>query len=157
MHRIVDLQANDAGILLPLLEQVQKLHVDACPDIFRGDAPLAERDAFLRQFIAREGVTALVCLQQDTAIGYLIYELRERGLSALKQAARVGFLHQVGVEAAHRRRGIASALLEEMKTRLRAAGATSIRSEHYAFNAPSAQLMTSAGMQPLRITVEGDL
>lgn len=157
MHRIVDLQANDAGILLPLLEQVQKLHVDARPDIFRGDAPPTERDAFLRQFIAREGVTALVCLQQDTAIGYLIYELRERGPSALKQAARVGFLHQVGVEAAHRRRGIASALLEEMKTRLRAAGATSIRSEHYAFNAPSAQLMTSAGMQPLRITVEGDL
>ena len=157
MHKIVDLQANDAGILLPLLEQVQKLHVDARPDIFRGDASLAEREEFLRQFIAREGVTALVCLQQDTAIGYLIYELQERGPSALKQAGRVGFLHQVGVEAAHRRRGIASALLEEMKTRLRAAGATSIRSEHYAFNAPSAQLMTSAGMQPLRITVEGDL
>ena len=157
MPTIVELPADDAGKVLPLLAQVQDLHVDARPDIFRGDAPPTEREEFLRQFMAREGVTALACLQQDTAIGYLIYELQERGPSALKQAARVGFLHQVAVDHAHRRRGIATALMEEMKARLRAAGATSLRSEHYAFNIPSAKLMASAGMQPLRITVEGEL
>ncbi len=44
-----------------------------------------------------------------------------------------------------------------MAARLRAEGITRIRSEHYAFNAPSAALMRAVGMTPLKITVCGKL
>ena len=96
MHEITVLPPESAALLLPLLAQVQDMHLRAHPDIFHGDAPQAQRDAFLRDFIARPNVTALGCRDEDgEVIGYLIFERQTRDASALKCAERVGFLHQI--------------------------------------------------------------
>ncbi|MFX0541853.1 GNAT family N-acetyltransferase [Roseovarius sp. S4756] len=157
MYKIVELPADKASILLPLLGQVQQLHVEAHPDIFRDDTQPSDLREFLRQFISKKEVQALACLSdEENAIGYLIYEVQEHGPTALKSAYRIGFLHQVAVDEAYRGQGVASDLIEEMTLRLRTTGVSKIRSEHFAFNLPSAALMNAAGMRPLRITVEGD-
>lgn len=158
MVKIVGLQAEDASRLLPLLSQVQAMHVPAHPDIFHDDASETEREGFLRGFISRDDVTALVAITEEGyVIGYLIYEIQARDASSLKSAFQVGFLHHIAVDETRRGQGVGSELIMEMKTRLRATGISKLRSEHFAFNTQSAALLQSAGLSPLRITVEGDL
>lgn len=155
---ITRISPDEADDLLPLLGQVQALHVQAHADIFRADTPDAEMAAFLRAFLSRDAVTALAHRVGTGPVnGYLIYEIQTKGDSALKSARRVGFLHQIAVDAAHRRQGIALRLIDAMKQRLREAGIEQIASEHFAFNHPSSALMEAAGLHPLRITVAGRL
>ena len=156
MIRVI--RSDDAAALLPLLAQVQDLHVQAHPEMFREDAPDEERAQFLGNFLSRDGVTALAKYNEAGRItGYALYELMSRSESALNSARRIGFLHQIVVDEACRRQGIARALIEEMKARLRDAGITRLGSEHFSFNEASAELMKSAGMVPLRVTVEGKI
>ncbi|MEM7547281.1 MAG: GNAT family N-acetyltransferase [Pseudomonadota bacterium] len=158
MSKIIEVQEHDAATLLPLLRDVQGLHVDAHPDIFRSDTSDEEMESFLRAFLSRATVTALAHHSVDGIVnGYLIYEVQTRGESALKTARQVGFLHQVAVKKSLRGQGIGSKLADEMKSRLRAMGISRLCSEHFSFNEPSASFLRSLGMTPIRITVEGDL
>jgi GNAT superfamily N-acetyltransferase len=77
----------------------------------------------------------------------------------------VSFLHDwlshkevtelVALDQACRRVGIGSALLGEMKARLRNQGVVRVRTVYAAFNSPSAALMRKAGMEPFSIIAEG--
>lgn len=156
MIAIAELAPADARRIVPLFDQVQRMHVAAHPDIFRADTPDGEKEAFLREWLSREAMTALVALSEDgTALGYLIYEIRVREASAVQRASRTGFLHHIAVDEACRGRRIGARLVAAMKDRLRAAGVGTIQSDHYAFNDASAALMRSAGLAPLRIAVRG--
>lgn len=148
--------SSESGLLLPLLAQVQDLHVAAHPEIFHSRASVDERRAFLSDWLARDSIEALAAVSDDqVAVGYLIYEIQERDASVLKNASRVGFLHQIAVDEACRGRGVGTLLIEEMKSRLRRVGVRRLRSEYFAFNKASGSFLRSVGLRPLRITVDG--
>lgn len=156
--KISELDSTDAEHLLPLLYQVQNLHIAAHPDIFRHETPSSELVEFLEKWLANENVSALVARTDDGAIiGYLIYELQHRGVSALKHSGQIGFLHKVSVDEAYRGQRVGSRLVEELKLRLRRIGITQMGSEYFAFNKASAALMRSVGLAPLRVTVVGKI
>jgi len=158
MTTIIDLTPADAKRVIPLFDQVQQLHVAMHPELFRADAPEDEKEAFLRDFLSDDDTHALVALSEDgEALGYLIYEIRDRPANAVQRANRIGFLHHIAVDAAHRGQRLGSRLIEGMKDHLRRAGIVTIQSDYFAFNEASAALMRSAGMVPLRIGVQGGL
>jgi N-acetylglutamate synthase-like GNAT family acetyltransferase len=64
-------------------------------------------------------------------------------------------LHQIAVDRVWRCSGIGSALIDEMKARLRGQGIVRVRTVYAAFNTPSAALMRKAGFEPFHITAEG--
>ena len=156
LPKIAMLEPSDAGRLLPLFDQVQRLHVAAHPALFRADASEAEKEAFLRGWLSQDAMHALIAMAEDGAIlGYLIYERRERAASVVQNASRIGFLHHIAVDEAHRGKRLGTRLMDTMKERLRRDGIATLQSEHFAFNEASAALMRSAGLAPLRITVQG--
>lgn len=153
---IAELDPPDAERLVPLFDQVQRIHVAAHPDLFRSDATGAEKAAFLRGWLSDDAMHALVALSDGGAmLGYLVYEIRERPAGAVQRAGRIGFLHHIAVDGAYRGRRIGSRLMDAMKERVRRDGVTALHSEYFAFNAESAALMRSAGLVPQRITVHG--
>jgi len=155
---IATLAPSDAPRLVPLFDQVQRIHAVAHPALFRTDIPESEKAVFLEDWLSQDATHALVALSEaGDVLGYLIYELRERAASVVQRANRIGFLHHIAVDEAHRGRRIGSRLMEDMKDRLRRDGITALHSEHFAFNEASAALMRSAGLLPLRITVHGTI
>lgn len=155
---IETLAPDDAADLLPLLDQVQALHVDAHPEIFHADSPPQERADFLGKWIATDQVTALVARgTQQRILGYAIFEVSERPAGVLKRARKQAVLHHVTVSAEHRGGGIGKCLINEVKIRARTAGADAIVADYFCFNQASAALMRSAGMAPLRVTTTARL
>jgi len=151
-----EIDASEAAMLLPLLNQVQSLHSAAYPQIFRTETDTEQLAAFLNEWVSREGVTTLVAESDAGAfVGYAIGEIHEHTESPLKRASRLGLIQHVAVDEEYRCLGIGLQLIEELKSRLRASGIERVQAQHYIFNAASAALMRKAGLEPLRVTVEG--
>jgi len=153
---IREIYATEAATLLPLLNQVQSLHAAAHPQVFRNDTDGGQVAAFLNEWVSRDEITALVAVSEaGTIVGYAICEIQEHKESLLKKATRHGLIHHVSVDEEYRGQGIGLCLIEEIKSRLRARAVLRVQSEHYAFNQASAALMRKAGLEPLRVTVDG--
>jgi len=75
------------------------------------DDPVATIDRFERELVPRMIVATL----DDALVGYVLYEV----------LSDVGYIRNLVSDQRHRRRGIATALMEELRRRFVAAGATS--------------------------------
>lgn len=104
----------DVEQLVQLNAQVQAVHVDLAPSLFRkaGNESLAE---MLRQAMSDEATTILVAEEDDELIGYLSLKKQIRPEFALINERKCGYIDQVCVSEQHRRKGIFKKLLTEAK------------------------------------------
>ena len=154
---VSQLAAENAHTIVPLLEQVQRLHVQAMPDEY---TVLSDRDAaelFLREWLQDPNVTCLIYTETARPEGYLIYEIQTRGGSLLKQSQTQAMIHHICVDVDFRRMGRGKALIAAMRERLAETQVKRISAVHAAFNIPSAQLLASCGLKPTHVTVSGAL
>ncbi len=155
---ICELEPHDASSIIPLINQVQRIHAERLPETFRENIPAAELEAFLRNWLSRENVTALLATgSKGKPVGYLIFEIQAKEPGTFKKPNTTCFLHHIAVDEHHRRQGVGTALIDEMKQRAQQNRAVSIVSEYYAFNHASSALMKSAGLEPVSIVVESKI
>ena len=80
----------------------------ADPDTYGAEPP---SDAYLERLLAREHVVVLVALAGDALLGGLVaYELDK-----FERARRELYIYDLAVDERHRRRGIATALIEQLR------------------------------------------
>lgn len=85
-------------------------------DTYVGNPPSAE---YMRKLLARDSFIALAAMDGDVVIGGLAaYELRK-----FEQERSEIYLYDLAVAAAHRRKGVATALIERLRTIAAARGA----------------------------------
>jgi aminoglycoside 3-N-acetyltransferase I len=95
---------------IPLLRELNALFGDAFDDreTYEGEPPT---DAYLEGLLAKEHVIALVAIAgEKIAGGLLAYELDK-----LERMRREIYIYDLAVDTAHRRRGIATALIEHLR------------------------------------------
>lgn len=150
--------AAEADLVLPLLEQVQAIHAAAHPEIFRADTDRAELLTFLQDMLGRDGMTGLVAMGPDgAAVGYAICDVEVVEPSPLRHGQRRGVLHQISVDTRCRRGGVRSALVEEVKVRLREQGIGHLQTSYWLFNEPSAALMRKSGLSLSHVKADGPI
>ena len=86
-----------------------------------GDDPESGYASFLRWQMQEEDVAIFVAEQDGQVVGYVYAGLEPQSWKELRDAA--GFIHDVIVDAAGRRTGIATALVEAAAQRLKQRGA----------------------------------
>jgi aminoglycoside 3-N-acetyltransferase I len=88
----------------------------ADPESYGGKPP---GDAYLESLLAKEHVIALVAIEADLVVGGLVaYELDK-----FEQARSEIYIYDLAVAEEHRRRGIATALIEQLRRIATARGA----------------------------------
>ncbi|MCR8827097.1 GNAT family N-acetyltransferase [Pseudosulfitobacter koreensis] len=152
---ITTLPAAHAGVLEPLLRQVHDLHVAHQPTHYLPTPAPSVLRGFLTDWLAEPYITALVAGDPSAPVGYLIYEEERRAASVLKPARHRAVLHHICVDAGHRRKGIAAALIAHMRAGCRAAGIGQITVSYGAFNKASARTMAQAGLEPVTVVADG--
>src|SRR4051812_21977371 len=103
---------------VPRLRALNALFGEAFADPDSYDASPPD-DAWLESLLAKEHVIALVALAGDEIVGGLVaYELDK-----FEQARREIYIYDLAVAEAHRRRGVATALIERLREIAAARGA----------------------------------
>tara|TARA_R110002126_G_scaffold267068_1_gene410499 strand:+ start:68 stop:535 length:468 start_codon:yes stop_codon:yes gene_type:complete len=152
---ITTLPPDRAAVLEPLLRQVHDLHHAHQPQHYLPTPAPSVLRGFLSDWLAQPQVTALVAGDIAAPTGYLNYEEERRAASVLKPALHRAVLHHICVDAAHRRQGIAAALIAQMRMQCRAAGIERIWVTYAAFNTASARTMARTGLDPVTIIADG--
>jgi aminoglycoside 3-N-acetyltransferase I len=95
---------------LPLLRRLNALFGDAFnePETYGAEPP---SDAYLEGLLAKDHVIALVALSGEEVVGGLVaYELDK-----FERARREIYIYDLAVHEAHRRQGVATALIEHLR------------------------------------------
>jgi aminoglycoside 3-N-acetyltransferase I len=100
-------------------------------------------DAYLRQLLSGGTFIAVAALSQSTVVGGLAAYV----LPKFEQARSEIYVYDLAVDEAHRRQGIATALIEELKNVARAKGAYVIFIQADAVDEPAIALYTKLGVR----------
>ncbi|MFC9876192.1 hypothetical protein ACFVJR_26640 [Nocardia salmonicida] len=96
-------QPDDVGALAELGMEIQQLHAQGRPDVFRKANLSALQEFFESQFTL--GKHALIAVVGQEPIGYLLAEHIQREGNAFKHKSSIIYIHHVAVAASARRRG----------------------------------------------------
>ncbi len=146
----------DIPALLDLLRQVGQVHHRGRPDLFRPDAQKYDEialEALLRRpdrpiFVAREGASVL---------GYAFCVHKETAGDPVLTDRRTLYIDDLCVDAAHRRRGVGTALLAHVRAYARERGFDDVTLNVWAFNDDARAFYAAQGFTPQRIFLEEGL
>ena len=114
LHDIRRLTRNDLALMEALLTTFAEVFEDA--ETYSDARPSR---AYLESLLGGDDFLALVAVQDGEVVGGLAaYELRK-----FEQERSEIYIYDLAVRASHRRQGIATALIEELKTIAKACGA----------------------------------
>ncbi|MDP3252306.1 MAG: AAC(3)-I family aminoglycoside N-acetyltransferase [Hydrogenophaga sp.] len=137
-HRISVLTQNDLSILREMLAMFGEAFEDV-PTYTRAQPD----DAYLRDLLSGASFVAVAALDGEKVVGGLAaYVLRK-----FEQARSEIYIYDLAVDAAHRRQGIATALIEELKRVARERGAYVIFVQADHVDAPAIALYTKLGVR----------
>lgn len=151
---VTKLCASDVHRILPLLHQVHDLHLVHQPERY---APLpSDREliAFLHGWLDQPDLFGLSYEVDGTILGYAIYEIERRIASPFRRAETRAMLHHISVDKGHRRSGIGTMLIAEIRAHLQREGGQVLAASYGIFNTASARLLARAGLQPVMVFAE---
>jgi len=103
--------------------------------------PTAASDEYLNNLLSRNDFHVVVAIENETVIG----GLTAHELVMYKEETREIFLYEIAVEPLHRKKGIATALIEFLKEICAAKGITYMFVGTEADNAPAIRLYETTG------------
>lgn len=155
---VKDATPGDLDALIALNAQVQQLHVELAPSHFQATTEEAEIRTFFAEVLATPRNQILLASFDDAPpIGYLWFEVQLRPRTPFTHARRRVYVHHIAVDGRARRRGIASALLQEMETRARSQGIRQISVDTWAANQDAHDFFAANGFSPLNVVLEKSL
>jgi ribosomal protein S18 acetylase RimI-like enzyme len=126
--------ASEAGIVAQLNREVQQLHAEALPHLFKPPSGAAfPPDAFAR-LVADEDIQILIGWLGDTPVGYVYAEFVRRAENAFRHALQLCYIQQISVDRPYHRRGYGEQLIGAVVELARARGVARIELDVWAFN-----------------------
>ncbi|MDD7652845.1 MAG: GNAT family N-acetyltransferase [Candidatus Faecousia sp.] len=136
-----------------LRRQVHELHCQGRPDIFR-DGFCDALQQHVYDIFEKENAGVIAALSEGAVQGFAIVEYIDRPMSAYNLPRRYCHVEEFGVDEAHRRQGVATALLEFIKEDALARGFEKIELDMWEFNQGALGFYESAGFTTFRRLME---
>ena len=150
---IRDAGRDDLEAVNVLRRQVNDLHVQGRPDIFRpGFGP--DLEAHLLEQFESDQAGVIVAVADGRIAGFAVVQYICRPQSAYSLARSFYRVEEFGVDAAFRRRGIATLLMKYLREDARRLGFNRIELDVWAFNESALAFYTSVGFTTYRRYME---
>jgi ribosomal protein S18 acetylase RimI-like enzyme len=152
--RIVE--SRDKDLLARLNEEVQTLHAEMHPDLFR--PYIKEQAAALFEWALQQpSYHHFIALAEDLPVGYMQIEQRQYG-NVLRRDLQVIYIHHMCVVKTHQHRGIGRLLLDHARAFAQAQGIRRMELDIWSRNIRAKQAFQKYGFAPYneRMYVEWD-
>lgn len=142
-----DADEGDVELLAALNGIVHQLHVAAVPTHFKQPEPGAVAESF-RSKLRRTDVRIWIASAGETPVGYAVVGIRQRVETELCHARSFYEVDEICVSPAHRRQGLARALLERALAEARSQGVRDVELSSWSFNADAHAAFEALGFRP---------
>ena len=141
----------DVEIIARQTANVQQLHAEALPDIFK--APSADLFAPTKLAALLQDPNSVVAVAEmdGRIVGHIYGAVVNRAENPFHRADAHMYIHQIGVDNEARRQGAGTALITFIGDRTRALGLSSMHVDHWAFNARASAFFEACGFSPLKV------
>ena len=125
---------NDSLLLSALCRDVQSLHAEHHPNVFRMPHGDDFAVAFFDEMLAAPEVTIYIAEEDSRPMGYVVCRLDDRPENVFTYANRFLFIDQISVRPEAQRKGIGTALLKQAEAYARELGLSKIQLDSWDFN-----------------------
>ena len=145
--------SKDVDALSELLRQVQQLHADGRPDIFKGGTNKYSKDDVLK--ILQDDTTPVYVYEQDgLVVGYAFCAIKEQKDSANLRAIKNFYIEDLCVDQNFRGRGIGKKLYEFCVALAKELNCYHLTLNVWHLNESAVKFYQKLGMNPLKTTME---
>ncbi|MFE6767284.1 GNAT family N-acetyltransferase [Streptomyces sp. NPDC057689] len=142
----------DLNMLSTLSMEIQRLHAENRPDLFREPDEVTLRSFFADQ-LAREAIV-LVADHQGVTAGYLLAEANERPANPFRHASKSLYVHHIAVAPTAQRQGVGEQLIQAIVAIAQAESAQAVRLDSWSFNQTAHAFFEGQGFEPLNVIFE---
>jgi ribosomal protein S18 acetylase RimI-like enzyme len=150
-------EPKDYEAVARLNAEVQQLHADALPHLFRPASDRAFTRAVYDGMLAQPRCHLYVALAGTEAVGYVYAEVQERPEAWFRYAHRVVYIHHLSVGRRHRRKGYGERLLQQVVALARSQGVGRLELDTWWFNADARAFFRRFGFTDLNLRMGRDL
>lgn len=134
-------------------KQVNEVHVNGRPDIFRADGwQLIEPFVYTRFDEENSGV--IVAAIEEKIVGFAVVQYISRPESPFNKERKFLHIEEFGVEESHRRKGVATAIIDFIKEDAKKRGFKKIELDMWEFNDGALAFYESVGLKTFRRYME---
>ena len=144
---IRDADESDVDLLVELSRIGQELHADALPAYFERHESRAAA-AWIRSRLGRAESRTWIARAGDVPVGYVVAVVRDRPGDARCKPRRTCEIEEIAVSPAHRRQGVARALVDRVLADARARGIRDVELTSWSFNADAHRAFEALGFRP---------
>jgi GNAT superfamily N-acetyltransferase len=137
----------DAELLSSLNAEVQAIHAAALPWWFKPPEPGAGAPA-MAGLVANPGNLVFVAEIDTAPAGYAYASVARHAETPWRRAYEMIYVHQIGVRAAFRRRGVGAALLGAVRAAAASRNVALLALDVWSFNADARAYFQSQGFAP---------
>ena len=153
MNRVRRAEAKDIPAILKLLVQVDMVHHNGRPDLFRGPATKYSA-AELEQILADEKTPVFVCTdEQDRVLGHGFCILQHSGGKLMVEHTTL-YVDDICVDEAARGQGVGRALFERIRDYAREQGAYNVTLNVWTCNPGAMAFYEKLGLVPYKTGME---
>jgi ribosomal protein S18 acetylase RimI-like enzyme len=139
---------SDTQALSLLNSDVQNLHASALPERFKPPGPDSFPETFARALIADPSNLVFIAEVDSAPAGYAYAEIVHLPETPLRHAWDEVHLHHLSVRSAHRRKGVASALLDAVRAAAGEIGIGVVTLQVWTFNEDAQAFFRRQGFTP---------
>ena len=141
----------DADAVEYLTVEVQQLHREALPDIFKFPSDKLFSREKLANLLQDANSTVAVAESKREIIGYVYGVIVHRPENDFKKAERYMYIQQIGVRKDARRQGVGRALITFIESRALASAVTGLQLDYWAFNTRAQSFFESCGFSASQV------
>ena len=153
MHNVRRAAARDIPEILDLLVQVDMVHHNGRPDLFKGPATKYSSEE-LEAILADEETPVFVCTDgQDRVLGHGFCIMRHTGGQLLEEHTTL-YIDDICVDEAARGQGVGRALYEHILSSAREKGAYNVTLNVWTCNPGAMAFYEKLGLMPYKVGME---
>lgn len=104
--------ADDAEIVSALNSEVQQVHADLFPDLFKPPSDETFSATLVRQLLADPATYIFIGYLDGEPVGYVYAQIIRRAENSLRYASERLFIHHISVKRDYQRHGVGEALIQ---------------------------------------------